>query len=350
MRKLARFWQALESVPGPAAVAAEWRRLLGPEHDLVQGFLRPCERLAESYPCPDPKNAGTLHKVVVHGPDHIVGVCPDGCAPVRLSREDIVVWELHHAALGRAAAEAFGLRYEGTSVDSLAKTAQIGTYRPYAGLRFPVYLTIRMEPAEFRQVVDGLLARSSSPFILLTPTRELCKPACEELLTRGKACFVPLCEVLVLDERGRLLLGENLSFEGVLADFRAAVLPLAEDQSGMVFFPTPPDVRWEDVTIRFRDSHTVSVKVGDVSQVCHYTKMGMADGRNGNPTKQWELLLMFADEGGIIDWSSRKADRKRQKQREILADDLRRFFRIEGDPIATEGNGWRTHFSVEPRT
>ena len=346
MRKLARFWQTLESVPGPAAVAAEWRRLLGPEHDLVRGFLRPCAGLAESYPCPDPKNVGTVHKVVVHGPDHIVGVCPDGCAPARLSRADIVVWELDHAAWGRSVADAFGLRYGGTSVDSLPKTAQIGTYAPYAGFRFPVYLTIRMEAAEFRQVVDGLLARNDAPFILLAPTRTLCKPACEELLTRRKACFVPLCEVLVLDERGRFVLGENLTIDGILADFRSAVLPPAEDQSGMIFFTTPPDARWEDVTIRFRDDHTVSVNVGGVSRVCHYTKMGMADGRNGNPTKQWELLRDFAEAHGHFDWSNRKAGRTKQKQRETLADNLCAFFRIGGDPFVVDGSGWRARFAV----
>jgi len=346
MRKLARFWQTLEAVPGLAAVAAEWRRLLGTECDSVRGFLRPCARLAESYPCPDPKNVGAVHKVVVHGPDHIVGVCPDGCASVRLAHDDIVVWELHHAALCRAIADAFGLHHEGTSVDSLPKTAQIGTYAPYAGLRFPAYLTIRVEETEFRRVVDGLLARHDAPFILLAPTRDLCRPACEELLVRRKACFVPLCEVLVLDERGRFVLGENLTLDGVLADFRSGVLPSADDQSGMIFFLTPPDARWENVTIRFRDDHTVSVNVSGVSQVCHYTKMGMADGRNGNPTKQWELLRDFAEAQGHFDWSNRTADRKKQKRREDLAKDLRRFFRIEGDPFVAEGTGWRARFAV----
>ena len=349
MRKLERFWQTLESVSGPAAVAAEWRRLLGTEYDSVRDFLRPSARLADSYPCPDPKNVGTVHKMVAHGPDHIVGVCPDGCAPARLSRADIVVWELDCAAWSRAVAEGLGVRYEGTGIDALPQTLRIGTYIPYAGFRFPVYLTVRMEPDEFQHVVDGLLARNDSPFILLAPTRDLCQSASEELLKRRKACFVPLCEVLVLDERGRFMLGENLTLEGILADFRSAVLPPAEDQSGMIFFPTPPDTRWEDVSIRFSDGYTVSVKVGGVSQVCNYTTMGMADGRNKNPTKQWELLREFAEANGHFDWSNRKAGRAKQKQREILAENLRAFFRIEGDPIVVDGNGWRARFAVSSR-
>ncbi len=57
----------------------------------------------------------------------------------------------------------------------------------------------------------------------------------------------------------------------------------------------------------------------------------------------------FADEHGILDWGSRKAGRQKQKQREILAKDLRRFFRIDGDPFVLEGNGWRARFGVSVR-
>lgn len=347
MRTLKRFWQAIESIPGPAAVAAEWQRLTGAEYKATRGFLRPSGDLAESYPCPDPKNPGTAHKVVHHGPDEIVGVCPDGCPTTRLTRGDIIVWELDRVALDRAVAEALALHpVLESQADDLPKTTRIGTYVPYAGFRFPVFLTIRLEPDEFQQVADGLVAGNDTPFILLALTRDLCEPACEALLKRRKACLIPLCEVLVLDERGRFVLGENMTVDGVLADFRSAVLPPAEDQSGMVFFPTPPDTRWEDITIRFRDNHTVSINAGGVSRVCHYTKMGMADGRNGRPTKQWELLRDFAETHGHFDWSNRKAGRTKQKQRETLADNLRAFFRIEGDPFVSEGNGWRAVFDV----
>jgi len=150
----------------------------------------------------------------------------------------------------------------------------------------------------------------------------------------------------VLDEHGRFVLGESYTLDGILADFRASVLPKPEDESGMAFFPTPPEAAWEHVAIRFRDNHSVSVVVGSASGIYHYSQMGMADGRDAKPTKQWELLRDFAEEHGILDWGSRKANRKKQKHRESLAEDLRRFFRIEGDPIASEGNGWRTLFAV----
>ncbi len=313
---------------------------------MKDAFLRPGPGLAESYPCPDPKNAGTVHKVVIHGPDHILGVCPDGCPPERLARDDIVIWELRRSALAEAVAKAFRLRDGQTQVEGLAGTWRVGTYAPYAGFRFAVYLTIGLEPSEVRRAVDGLLARDADPFVLLAPTRDLCAPASEDRLKRRKACFVPLSDVLMLDERAGLVLAEGPTVESVLADFREAVLPKPAEESGMVIFPTPADATWEQVRIRFTDGHTASVAVGDASGVYHYSQMGMADRRNARPTKQWELLRDFADERGILDWGSHKADRKLQKRREDLGKGLRRFFRIEGDPFVSEGNGWRARFDV----
>ena len=118
----------------------------------------------------------------------------------------------------------------------------------------------------------------------------------------------------------------------------------------MVFFPTPPDATWRDVSIRFKDGHTVSVKVKTAGSVFNYTQMGMANKKNGNPTVQWELLKVFADERGVLDWSSNKAHRRNQKRRELLAANLRDFFRIEGDPfrLTDDGKGWQALFLISP--
>lgn len=77
--------------------------------------------------------------------------------------------------------------------------------------------------------------------------------------------------------------------------------------------------------------------------------MGMANRKNAKPTVQWELLETFAEAHGLLDWRNRKASRKNQKRKENLAADLQRFFRIEGDPFALEGDGWRARFAVSVR-
>ena len=129
-----------------------------------------------------------------------------------------------------------------------------------------------------------------------------------------------------------------------------ANLPRPEENDARLFFPTPPDAIWENVSIRFKDGHTVSIKVKSVGGVFNYTQMGMANKKNGDPTLQWKLLETFAEERGTLDWSSDKADRKNQKRRELLAANLRDFFRIEGDPfrLTDDGNGWQALFLISP--
>ena len=116
----------------------------------------------------------------------------------------------------------------------------------------------------------------------------------------------------------------------------------------MVFFPTPAGLSWGDVVIRFVDRHSVSVAAGEVTRTLHYAQMGMADGRNARPTKQWELLRAFAQGYGLLTWKSRYADRRNQKRSEYLARDLKAFFRIDGEPIVAtdDGKGWRTIFAL----
>ena len=342
------FWSALEAVPGSATVGAEWRTRLGDAYESTWAFFRPSGKLASFHPCTVRDGCGCDHQVTVHGPEDIVAVCRcgSGCESFRLDRSDTVVYEIDRVVLDAAVAGTFGLITEGGSKANLPGTTRVGVYSPYAGFRFPAYLTIQMEPTEMENVVDGLLGRNQTPFILLAPTRALCLSASEDRLSRRRCTFIPLSESLTIVERGFQLLRP---LDDILTEFRTAVLPVVKDyDDGMVFFPTPPDATWKNVTIRFRNGHTVSVKVKSESGVFHYTQMGMANKNSTNPTRQWELLQSFADEGGVLTWKSPHADRKNQKRREILAANLQRFFRIEGDPIALtrDKKGWRVLFSL----
>jgi len=345
-KPLDRFWSALESLPGLAAVSMQWEALLGPEHALVGNFLQPRKELASSYPCPDPKHPGTLHTVVVHGPDDYVGICPDGCAPTKLSKSDITVYEVNRTRLSKAVATMLGVTFAETEVEGVPRTTRIGTYSPYAGFRFPVYLTMQVDGADFHGAVAGLVALNGDPFILVAPTREFCTPSCESLLATRKAVFLPLCETAAAGADGELAAVRPT--EEILAGFHKAVLPDTTDDSAMSFFPTPPQAHWEDVRISFTDNHTVSIKVLSAQGVYHYAQMGMVNKKNGTPTVQWELLRAFSEGHGRLDWSSRRADRRNQKRRENLAKDLQEFFRIDGDPFQQEGNGWRARFAFGP--
>lgn len=349
MKRPHSLWQALERVPGLAAVEAEWRALLGSEYELAKSLLRPNGKRASSYPCPLPDGCGCAHKVITHSPDDIVAVCrcePKRCETVALKRMDIAVYELKWNAFGTSVASAPQVVPEDRLIDGLHMTHCIGTYSPYAGFRFPIYLTIQIEPDEFQQVVESLVSRDDKPFILLAPTHGHYGPECEKLLQKKKACFFSLADLLVCKDDGTFAM-EN-PVDEILADFRAVVLPTPKDTGSMIFFPTPPDATWEDVSIKFKDGHTVSVKVGDAAGTYNYTQMGMADERNGNPTKQWKLLESFATAHGKLGWGHSDAARKNQKRRETLAENLRDFFRIEGDPFrwTKDGKAWEAHFMI----
>ncbi|NLY01556.1 MAG: hypothetical protein GXY83_36155 [Rhodopirellula sp.] len=342
-----RLWHALESVPGLTTVAAEWKALAVPDHDTLRSFLRPNGSLAASYPC---RQCGCAHEVVVHGEDDIVAACrcESQCPNIALTRSDIILYEVNRSALGKAVASALGITVDEAPVDGLHQTARIGFYSPFAGYRFPVLLTLQYEPDDMRMTVERLAATVDAAFILLAPTAQLLSPATEDLLRRKSAMFISLADALDADEVGKF---EALPrCEELLAEFRSRHVPQADATSTAVFFPTPADAEWKDVTIRFVDGHTVAVKVKDKTGVYHYSQMGMADRRNTKPTKQWDLLRDFVEAGGLFTWSHRNASKKMQKHRELLAVRLKDFFRIDGDPFeyVEDEKGWRARFKIMP--
>jgi len=346
-RRFERFWQAFEQEPDLAAVPAEWRALLGGDYAVAGRFLRPTPRIAGSVRSTTPGRT-CVHEVR-RWKGRFLSVCPDGCESAALTRDEVTVHRLDVITLAREVAESLGLEAaRAEPAPGVAGGWHVGDYVPYAGLRFPAYLTLAGEPEALSAAADGLAARNR-PFILLTSTRSPLTPAVAEVIRQARACFLPLAELLGGGDGGRLALLDGLDGEGVLAEFRAAHVPQPKADDGMVFFPTPAGARWSDVSIRFIDRHSVHVRVKGASGTYHFAQMGMANRKNARPTVQWLLLEAFAEGHGRLDWRNRKADRKNQKRKENLAADLQRFFRIEGDPFALEGDGWRAQFTVSIR-
>lgn len=117
-------------------------------------------------------------------------------------------------------------------------------------------------------------------------------------------------------------------------------------------FPTPPGATWTEVHIKFNDGHVVTITVRDIVKKQNYSDIGMVDGRGHKPSVQWELLRIFAASNRSLTWDSPHADRRRQKQREILAKNLQDYFGIAEDPIelTPDKKGWITKFELEPES
>jgi len=344
-----RLWPTLERLPALKAVKAEWRWHLGVEYETVRPLLRPTGEFSAGHPCPKTNPCACFrHGVIEHGPDDFVSVCgcePRYCETTELERADIVVWEIDREKLGASVAAAFGAAFEWEPVDGVSSTHQVSTYIPLTGYEFPVYLTIRMQSNKFRQALMELVVRNDGPFILVAPTPSHMDRSCSDLLARRNACFLAMADFLSVSEDGQVV--ATRSSENLLAKFRSTVLP-ATDTNLRAFFPTPAGATWDNVTICFTDGHTVSIKVRGKTGRFNYTQLGLANSRNGEPTVQWHLLSAFADEGGDITWESKYADRRNKKRCELLSQDLKAFFRIDGDPIRSlsSGRGWRTRFSI----
>jgi len=365
-RKVERFWQALEHVPDLAAVQAEWRVLLDDEYDLIRPLLIPTPRLAGSIKSAVPGRC-CVHDIRRFKGEYLA-VCPDGCDTVTLTRADIVIHKLDVPAFCRQLAEALGLEAApAEALPHVPKVITIGAYVPYSGRRFTACLAVVGEPDEMRQTVE-VLAKDGRPFILLAPTRGAFNRACAEGVNRTQSCVIVLAETLGLDDGGRLAVLDGQTPAPLFAEFRA-INKLDDVQSDPEFFPTPPGVQWTDLVIVFKDAHTVSVSVGGIQRVLNYTSMGMANRKNRNPNKQWELLHEFALRNDLIRQSRKNpskyvdledltaehaADKQRgsrrdahRKQKELLAKALRQFFRIDGDPfIVAGGGGWNARFAV----
>lgn len=113
-------------------------------------------------------------------------------------------------------------------------------------------------------------------------------------------------------------------------------------------FPSLEGCKWSDVTIKFINTETVTLRIKEKSARLVFSDFGMEQKNTRKPTVQWYLLEDFAKENGILDWTSRRAHPANRKRRENLSASLKSFFGIPGEPIirTDDGNGWQTVFNV----
>lgn len=210
MKKTERLWRTLEATPVLSGVRAAWKEIAGEDLPALQPFLRPSADLASTYPCPEPGDDGCPRGVLIHAPDDIVAVCrrtPRSCEKLKLSKDDIVIYTLDLPKIAAQLRALFGLAGDGTPpVDGLARTLHLGTYRPAAGLAFPVYMSIQNDRDDLAGVIERLAARDARSFILIAPTTDLVGPRSAELLRTRGAIALGLADFTQIDKDGKLVL------------------------------------------------------------------------------------------------------------------------------------------------
>ncbi len=160
-----RFWSALETFPGLAAPAAEWRSHLGTEWSSSQCFLRPTGERAELLLV-----GGQPHRVIEHEPGRVAVVPEEGGPATRLPSEDASILRADLRVIERAVASA--LELEPCSGASLSATGGlVGRKRLSAATACEVHLCVSCDPAATAASIFKRLSASDEPQILLTPCR-----------------------------------------------------------------------------------------------------------------------------------------------------------------------------------
>ena len=344
-------WSALETVPGPAGLLPVWRQLLGGEFPAVEPYLQPRGMLALSIPCLDPRRPHLRYRVVEPEPNRFVGVCHETESRIPLTREELVVYEIDWPRFRHDLARTLELEPFGSPPDGLPPDVQaIGSLRPVAGLAFPAYLVLALESRQLRSAICALASVTDASFLVLAPTRQHLRPDTQRVLEAHRSGFVALDEAVTAPSAGRW--ARTPVGDQMIPAFLRLHLPSPKTAVSRDLFPTPAGARWSDLHIRFRDGHTVSATIHGLSRVLSYAELGMSDRRNRSPTTQWEFFRDLAWEHGRMTWGSRRASKNNQKRRERLAQHLREFFRIDGEPIELieSGDGWRTVFRLDPES
>jgi len=356
MRRLSRFWLGLEALPGLAGVCVEWRETWGREWDIGQAFLRATSELARTYPCPSPGGDGCPRGVVMHDEQDIIAVCrstPRQCDDVKLTKADVVVWELDWRKLGTAIGTALGLTAPRRPRQVLPGTMRLGWCSAANGKRAAVYLTIQHEPKALSAMLSRLLTEAVPPFVVAAPTAECCESDTAQLLQRMAVCFLPIDECLAWEDgqgfaatdRARAVLS------GLAADLAEELTPRMSGgrQRAVKQIEVPPGSRWDDLRLTM-DGLKLRYVAGDKHGSRDLAETEFEDRRRGGvPNDSWHLLEQFARHGRRpVQLGTSETERQTAKQRiSRLRGRLRWLFQLPGDPIAnTEPGTYRAVFSI----
>lgn len=267
-------------------------------------------------------------------------VCDDNhCQTKFYTLEELVRYTINPQKMALAIARCLGVHPQFCKVTT--KCWQVGEL-PGSQTTVPILFTrVKFDDAML-QVIESLILKGQQRFILVTPTARYFNRASRDLLMQANSRALALDEITdidghqpVLTEAGRIRWQKLKEAVG-----GAAVLGTT--------FPTPPGAAWHDLTIVFRDGHTVVASIGSIREAYTFQNMGMVNQNSLSPDEQWQLLYHFAEEMGVFTWKNKHADHRNKKRKERLAARLKAFFGIPGNPFAyrKDNGGWEAVFNV----
>ena len=354
--EISTFWKALDALNEAATDRREWAILLGDafnrvvadEPDCILPIVRSTGLFAKSIACPSPGGDGCPRRIVHHGGDKIRAVCgdrPKACDDLDLLKRDVLIYGVDRNALARSIAGAFDLANRPASFGH-KQVYRIGSHDVFAGVGFPVYLTLpgpfqSGDPSQFEELIAH-----AGPKLLLVPTASSLPEHFLTILARNNVSVMQIESVLFLDETGGLRSVKPTTM--LFAELRAQLGGRPEYSTSDLAWALPADARWEEINIRFTADEVVIVRFRGEVRRFEPDHLGMKSAKNGKPTLAWTYLKALALQGGRLPTHPGKiADTaKHQKQKQVLSQALRFAFGIADDPLHTVGREYVACFTV----
>jgi hypothetical protein len=336
-------WQALEQLDDVATSHLSWRLMLGDAFESHRELLVPIKDLAASLPVPGHVNESL--EIIQVGDGVFEGYNDKTEKYVPVDRRDIICYEFSFGRLANELASLIGFDLAFEELAGPMYRFRFGHFGNPNGSGFSLYMAKVSDPSRLDWCVDALLAEIHRPFVLFLTSHRMLSSQNEAALSARGCLVIPLEQSMLRGDDGAWILSPWARTQ--LIAFRDRLMPPAKTVAGR--FATPTGSRWSDLEMRFIDSEKISVVVGDQRQMLTYSQLGLIDSRSGKPSKQWELLRLFAREHGVMTWLSPGACRQNRKRRELLNKSLQQFFDIEGEPIelTDDGKGWRCVFRTK---
>ncbi len=336
------FWTSIEVI-GFGARDAAIRHYLSEAYDQVHPYLMPCPELTVQIACKRTREGhACMYRIVEEAePDGTyAAVCDDHFCPTRFyTREELVRYTINPQILVPAIARCLGLHPQVSSV--VDDVWQVGTLPVATEHTLVLFTRVRYEDA-MQRVLEALIIKGSNRFILVTPTARYLNETSRSLLARAESLSFPLDEVTVINDH------EPVLTEAGRVRWQKTKESIGGSRVVEAVFPTPPGAMWQDLSLVFRDGHTLTASIGSTRATYTFQSMGMVNRKKMTPDEQWLLLRHFAEEMGTFTWQSKYADPRNKKRKSRLSSGLRAVFGIPGSPFVyrKECRGWECVFNI----
>lgn len=332
MRRLRRFWKALDEIPGAATDRLEWMAGLGDEGRYVEPYLKDTGRRATAVMCPFPGGDGCPRRVVTSAMGAMRAVCGSrlqACDALDLTPDDVAILALDRARLLRELARALDAE-AAARANSSGRVLQVGRHAVAAGLACPILLAIPgpAEPLTEDELREAGLDPAATVVLVPCPT-SLPAPLQARLVAAGHQ-VVALSEAVALGASGFEALHPPAVLLAPIRDALARRLHSVEAQRA---WQLPPDATWGELTFALISDEVLNVSFRGQTRRLEPDQVGMKDGRSGKPTEAWAFLQVLARVGGTLGPLSADAVATHKKKKQALSGRLKRSFAIPGDPI-----------------